>query len=103
MENKGLTLPDIQKLTAPDLRCRKFIELKNKISELNEELNVLKEEFKHQGTFSTQHYVCTVKTCETTTGPGIEVLRKTFGPSVEKLFKKGTRTTVDVTVKGSGE
>lgn len=100
MKSKHLTADKIRTLTAEDLSLKRYIELKELIEKHQEELNSLRADFIHRGTFSTAHYVCTVEVIKTRTAPGCTELVKIFGPTVEIYFKPGERTIVKVLPKG---
>lgn len=93
-------VPQPEKLTAPDMELKRYIELTEKIKELSAERDQIKRHIKHQGSYSTSHYVATVETVDIILAPSKDVLLKEFGPSVKRLFKHSTRTTVKVMPKG---
>ena len=91
--------PQKDKLTAPDLRLKQFLKLQQGIKQLTKELNTIKEEIKHQGSYSTMNYIASVTTTQTTSAPKKEVFVSKYGPSVLSLWIAGTRTVVSVSKK----
>ena len=85
--------------SANDLRLKRFIELGEQIKVLTLEHDSLKEEIKHRGTHSTQHFVATVSDVERTQPPALKVLVEKFGEGVRALCTKITYQTVKVSEK----
>lgn len=90
-------------LTAPDMELRRFMDLQKQIKELTKELDGLKANIRHRGSFSTSHYIATVETVTVVSAPGKGKLIELYGPGVQEHFVEGTRTTVKVTKKGGSE
>lgn len=87
-------------LSANDLRLKRFIDLTAEIKALESELEQIKEEIKHRGTYSTSHYVATVSEVERTQPPSLTALIKTFGEEVRGLCTTIRYKTVKVSPKG---
>lgn len=93
---------DSDALSARDLQLKRFIELDAEVKRLTKELDALKESFKHEGSFSTRHFLCIVEERERTNPPAVSILVDKFGPSALDLCSKSTYKTVKVTRKGEG-
>lgn len=87
-------------LTENDLELRRFLELDHSIKAQTRELDALKEQIKHRGSYSTSHFVATVETRERAQVPTIERLESEFGPRVRDLCGKVEFKIVRVARKG---
>ncbi len=101
MKNQTNTIrAAVSGLSENDLRLKRFLDLQAEIKALETEIEQIKEEIKHRGTYSTTHYVATVSEVERTQPPSLKVLVETFGEGVRKLCSSVSYKTVKVSVKG---
>lgn len=89
----------VSPLTENDLRLKRFLDLSTEIKALTAELDQIKEEIKHKGTYSTSHYVATVSEVERTQPPSLQALIKAYGESVRQLCTVIQYKTVKVSPK----
>lgn len=91
----------IKKFSIRDLRLKRFMELTELKKTCEKELSQLKDEIKHEGSFSTNHYIAMVKETTRTSPPSLAILIKKYGHSVTALCKISTFKTVTVSKKGA--
>lgn len=87
-------------LTANDLQLKRFIELQESVKAMTKELDAMKAELKHRGSFSTTNYVVSVKETTRRQPPALKALIEKFGPAVEALCSEVTYKSVTVSRKG---
>ena len=87
-------------LSARDLRLSRYVDLNDKIKAMTTELNLLKDEIKHMGSYSTKNFVAIVETSTQTRAPGTKKLLEIYGPSAAEHFTTGDVTRVKVSRKG---
>jgi hypothetical protein len=87
-------------LSANDLRLKEYMSLDEKIKELTKRFEVIKDEIKHQGSFSTMNYVALVDERSRTNPPSLDVLIEKYGEGIRSLCKVSTYKTVKVSRKG---
>lgn len=92
---------ETESLTANDLRLKRFIDLQAEIKALETELEQIKDEIKHRGTYATTHYVATVSEVERTQPPSLQALVNMYGESIKRFCTKISYKTVKVSPKGA--
>jgi len=90
----------VNDFTENDLRLKRFLDLTAEIKELSAELEQIKEEIKHRGTYATTHYVATVSEVERTQPPSLKALIDTYGESIRRFCTVVSYKTVKVSPKG---
>lgn len=101
MKNQTNTIrAAVSDFTENDLRLKRFLDLQAEIKALEIEIEQIKEEIKHRGTYSTTHYVATVSEVERTQPPSLKALIDTYGESIRRFCTTVKYKTVKVSVKG---
>jgi hypothetical protein len=101
---KDLVAPaPARKLSAGDLKLQKYDDLDSKIKAMTKERDELKEELKHQGSHSTQNWVCAVTDSSRTNPPSLKKLEAEYGPGVKDLCTVSEFKLVKVSKKGGAE
>lgn len=84
-----------------DTRLRRYMELKEQIGLLEAEASEIRAELVHQGSCSTEHFVCIVTQKSRTNPPSLKSLIETYGEAVKGLCSESTYPEVKVSRKGS--
>jgi hypothetical protein len=90
----------VSDFTENDLRLKRFLDLTAEIKELSAELEQIKEEIKHRGTYATTHYVATVSDETRTYPPSLQDLVGMYGESIRRFCKTVSCKRVKVSPKG---
>jgi len=88
------------KLSSNDLYLKTYLEIEAKYKEYSKQLKELKENLKHEGSYSTQNYIVLVTEGTRKVSPKLEKLVEKYGPSVNDLCTQTKTVTVKVQKKG---
>lgn len=99
--NKGgmVTAGEEERLSLNDLRLKRYLDLKAQAKDLERQLEELRTELLHQGSFSSLHFLCIVKEEVRVIAPSTAELIRLFGEGVKKHLKSITMKKVIVQEK----
>ena len=79
-------------MSVNDMLIQKYLDNKERMKELKEENDRIKAQWEHKGSFSTNHFMVTVKKSRYYKAPNKEELIKQLGDEARMLFVRKTRT-----------
>ena len=99
----GGIVAESARMSAPDLRLKRFLELDSLIKEMTKELEEIKSGLKHQGSHSTYNFVVVVEERVRSNPPSLAALLAEYGEGVRRLCSESPYKIVKVSAKAGGE